>query len=311
MSIRHILDTSDLSVQELKDVLALAQVPVAQLGAPLNGHCAALIFEKPSNRTRHSMEVAVVQLGGHPVYTRGEEVGIDVRETAEDIAQVMAGYHAFLGARVFKHDVVQRMASVSSVPVVNMLSDVAHPLQALADVLTMQQQHGDLQGKKIAWVGDFNNVANSLAQACVMLGAEFVVSTPTQYRPTESELATINALGKGSAQYVAAPAEAVSGAIAVHTDVWISMGEESVAAEKAAAFSGFMVTQDLMTKAQQGACFYHCLPAHRGSEVEAAVIDGANSRVIEQAHNRLHSARGLLAWIFQQQGAVVKESAQS
>ena len=170
MSIRHILDTSDLSVQELKDVLALAQVPVAQLGAPLNGHCAALIFEKPSNRTRHSMEVAVVQLGGHPVYTRGEEVGIDVRETAEDIAQVMAGYHAFLGARVFKHDVVQRMASVSSVPVVNMLSDVAHPLQALADVLTMHQQHGDLQGKKIAWVGDFNNVANSLAQACVMLG---------------------------------------------------------------------------------------------------------------------------------------------
>jgi ornithine carbamoyltransferase len=257
------------------------------------------------------MEVAVVQLGGHPVYTRGEEVGIDVRETAEDIAQVMAGYHAFLGARVFKHDVVQRMASVSSVPVVNMLSDVAHPLQALADVLTMQQQHGELQGKRIAWVGDFNNVANSLAQACVMLGAEFVVSTPPQYRPTESELATINALGKGSAQYVAAPTEAVNGATAVHTDVWISMGEESVAAEKAAAFSGFMVTQDLMTKAQQGACFYHCLPAHRGSEVEAAVIDGPNSRVIEQAHNRLHSARGLLAWIFQQQGAVVKESAQS
>jgi len=130
MSVRHILDISDLAVHELHDVLALAQVPVAQLGAPLSGHCAALIFEKPSNRTRHSMEVAVVQLGGHPVYTRGEEVGIDVRETAEDVAQVMAGYHAFLGARVFQHDVVQRMAAVSSVPVVNMLSDIAHPLQA-------------------------------------------------------------------------------------------------------------------------------------------------------------------------------------
>ena len=309
MSVRHVLDISDLAVNELNDVLALAQVPVAQLGAPLSGHCAALIFEKPSNRTRHSMEVAVVQLGGHPVYTRGEEVGIDVRETAEDVAQVMAGYHAFLGARVFRHDVVQRMAAVSSVPVVNMLSDVAHPLQALADVLTMQQQHGNLQGKRISWVGDFNNVAKSLAQACVMLGAEFVVSTPPQYRPTDSELAAINSLGEGSVQYVAAPAEAVKGSVAVHTDVWISMGEESMAAQKAAAFAGFMVTQHLMANAQQGACFYHCLPAHRGSEVEAGVIDGPNSRVFEQAHNRLHSARGLLAWIFQQQSAAVKERA--
>ncbi len=309
MSIRHVLDISDLAVNELHDVLALAQVPVAQLGAPLSGHCAALIFEKPSNRTRHSMEVAVVQLGGHPVYTRGEEVGIDVRETAEDVAQVMAGYHAFLGARVFRHDVIQRMAAVSSVPVVNMLSDVAHPLQALADVLTMQQQHGNLQGKRISWVGDFNNVAKSLAQACVMLGAEFVVSTPPQYRPIDSELAAINSLGEGSVQYVAAPAEAVKGSVAVHTDVWISMGEESVAAQKAAAFAGFMVTQHLMANAQQGACFYHCLPAHRGSEVEAGVIDGPNSRVFEQAHNRLHSARGLLAWIFQQQSPAVKERA--
>lgn len=311
MSIRHLLDTSDLSVQELKDVLALAQMPVAQLGAPLNGHCAALIFEKPSNRTRHSMEVAVVQLGGHPVYTRGEEVGIDVRETAEDIAQVMAGYHAFLGARVFKHDVVQRMASVSPVPVINMLSDKAHPLQALADALTMQQQHGNLQGKKIAWVGDFNNVARSLAQICVMLGAEFVVSTPAQYRPTESELAAINALGNGNAQYVVAPTEAVDGAIAVHTDVWISMGEESQSAAKVAALSDYMVTQQLMGKAHQDACFYHCLPAHRGVEVEANVIDGIRSRVVAQAHNRLHSARGLLAWIFQQQSPAVKERASS
>ncbi len=309
MSVRHVLDISDLAVNELNDVLALAQVPVAQLGAPLSGHCAALIFEKPSNRTRHSMEVAVVQLGGHPVYTRGEEVGIDVRETAEDVAQVMSGYHAFLGARVFRHDVVQRMAAVSSVPVVNMLSGAAHPLQALADVLTMQQQHGNLLGKRISWVGDFNNVAKSLAQACVMLGAEFVVSTPPQYRPTDSELAAINSLGEGSVQYVAVPAEAVKGSVAVHTDVWISMGEESVAAQKAAAFVGFMVTQHLMANAQQDACFYHCLPAHRGSEVEAGVIDGPNSRVFEQAHNRLHSARGLLAWIFQQQSAAVKERA--
>ena len=147
MTARHILNISDLSVVELREVLALAQTPVSQLGSPYAGHALALIFEKPSNRTRQSMEVATVQLGGHPIYTRGEEVGIDSRETAEDVARVMAGYHAVLAARVFKHEVVQRMAEVCDVPVLNMLSDYSHPLQALADALTMEQLLGDLRVK--------------------------------------------------------------------------------------------------------------------------------------------------------------------
>ncbi len=158
----------------------------------------ALIFEKPSNRTRHSMEMAVVQLGGHPVYTRGDEVGLDVRESVEDVTRVMAGYHAMLAARVFEHDVVVRMAAISPVPVVNMLSDWSHPLQALADVLTMQQVHGDLDGRTIAYVGDWNNVSRSLAEACVLLGAHVSLGCPVGYDASaDDELERIDSLGTG------------------------------------------------------------------------------------------------------------------
>ncbi|MFM8390855.1 MAG: ornithine carbamoyltransferase, partial [Actinomycetota bacterium] len=239
----------------------------------------------------------VMQLGGHPVYTRGEEVGIDVRETAEAIAAVMAGYHGVLAARVFKHDVVVRMAQVSTVPVVNMLSDHSHPLQALADALTMQQTIGDLAGRSVAWSGDWNNVARSLAEICVLLGARFSVATPADYAPSASEVARINALGSGEFVAGTDPVAAVAGADAVHTDVWVSMGQEAETAEKEKAFGRYKVTTSLMAHAAPQAQFFHCLPAHRGYEVDADVIDGPASRVIPQAHNRLHSARGALAFI--------------
>ena len=297
MSPRHFLDISELSADEVRLILDLAQRPIASLGRPLEGLGAALIFEKPSNRTRHSMEMAVAQLGGHPVYTRGEEVGIDVRETAEDIAAVMAGYHGMIAARVFRHDVVVRMAKVSPVPVVNMLSDHSHPLQALADALTMQQTIGALSGRTVAWSGDWNNVARSLAEVCVLLGARFTVATPADYAPSSVEVARINALGSG--EFVAGndPVVAVTGADAVHTDVWVSMGQEAETAAKEKAFAEYKVTSALMSKASPNAQFFHCLPAHRGYEVDAEVIDGAASRVVPQAHNRLHSARGALAFL--------------
>ncbi len=297
MSPRHFLDISALSVDEVRLILDLAQRPIASLGRPLEGLGAALIFEKPSNRTRHSMEMAVAQLGGHPVYTRGEEVGIDVRETAEDIAAVMAGYHGVLAARVFRHDVVVRMAKVSPVPVVNMLSDHSHPLQALADALTMQQTIGNLAGRSVAWSGDWNNVARSLAEVCVLLGARFSVATPGDYAPASSEVARINALGAGDFVAGTDPVAAVAGADAVHTDVWVSMGQEAETAAKEKAFADYKVTNTLMAKASPNALFFHCLPAHRGYEVDADVIDGASSRVVQQAHNRLHSARGALAFL--------------
>jgi ornithine carbamoyltransferase len=292
---RHFLDIPDLSADELALVLDLSQRQ--QLPRPLEGQGVALVFEKPSNRTRQSMEMAVVQLGGHPVYTRGEEVGFDVREPVEDIARVMAGYHGMLCARVFRHEVVVRMAVVSSVPVVNMLSDHSHPLQALADVLTMQQVHGPLAGRTVAYVGDFNNVARSLTEACVMLGAQVSLGCPVGYGADDAELERMQSLGAGTVRQSHRPADAVAGASEVHTDSWTSMGQESEKAERVKIFEGYTVTPALMAQATAGAGFYHCLPAYRGLEVAADVIDGPQSHVIAQAHNRMHAARGALAFL--------------
>ncbi len=292
---RNLLDIVDLDTDELSLVLDLAQRPT--LPRVLEGQGAALVFEKPSNRTRHSMEMAVVQLGGHPVYTRGEEVGLDVRESVEDVTRVMAGYHGLLAARVFAHDTVARMAACSSVPVVNMLSDHSHPLQGLADVLTMRQVHGPLDGRTVAYVGDWNNVSRSLAEACVMLGAHVSLGCPVGYHASDSELERISSLGSGSIRQSHRGTDAVSGAIAVHTDTWTSMGQEAEKAERVKVFEGFGVDEALMAHAADGAGFYHCLPAYRGYEVAAEVIDGPQSHVIHQAHNRLHAARGVLAFL--------------
>jgi ornithine carbamoyltransferase len=292
---RHLLTITDLSAADLATVLDLATR--TDLPKVLAGQGVALIFEKPSNRTRQSMEVAVVQLGGHPVYTRGDEVGFDVREPVEDITRVMAGYHGMLAARVFDHHVVERMAAVSNVPIVNMLSDLAHPLQGLADVLTMQQVHGDLDGRTVAYVGDYNNVARSLAEATILLGGEISLGCPVGFAADETELERLGGLGGGSVRQTHRAIDAVRGAVAVHTDTWTSMGQESEKEARKQAFEGFTVDDELMAAAQQGAGFYHCLPAYRGFEVAASVIDGPYSHVIAQAHNRLHAARGALAFL--------------
>jgi len=241
--------------------------------------------------------MAVVQLGGHPVYTRGEEVGMDVRESVEDITNVMSGYHAMLCARVFDHSVLHRMAAVSSVPVVNMLSDFAHPLQAVADVLTMQQSLGDLDGKTVTYVGDFNNVARSLCEASAMLGMHIRLGWPEGYDAKDNELLGLTELGAASVEQYRDIAIAVTGAHAVHTDTWTSMGQESESAEREAIFAGFEVTNEIMSLADSKAIFMHCLPAHRGQEVSPSVIDGPQSKIYQQAHNRMHAARGVLAFL--------------
>lgn len=297
MTLRHFINSTDLSADDLRKVLQLSTISIEDLGRPLAGLGAALIFEKPSNRTRHSMEMAVVQLGGHPVYTRGEEVGLDVRETVEDITKVMGGYHAILAARVFDHNIVRRMANISSVPVVNMLSDRQHPLQGLADVLTMQQQLGDLVGKTVCYVGDYNNVARSLAQTSALLGMHVRLGCPNGYQAEDGELQALQKLGAASVAQFDNTRDAVEGSHAVHTDVWTSMGQESETNKREKAFASFQVTESVMKDAAVGAIFMHCLPAHRGMEVSAEVIDGSRSKVIEQAHNRMHAARGLLAFL--------------
>jgi len=292
---RHFLSTTDLSAAEQSRVIELSRMPITSLAEPLRGRGVALIFEKPSNRTRHSMEMAVVQLGGHPIFTRGEEVGFDDRETVEDVTRIMAGYHHVIAARVFAHSVLQRMARVSSVPIINMLSEQSHPLQAIADVLTMRQEIGSLHQKTVAWIGDYNNVARSLVEACALEGMHIRLGCPNGYGADNDELNRISKLGAVSVEQHSSAQIAAIGAHAVHTDVFVSMGQESETAKRMIDFANFRVDTSVMAVADKNAIFMHCLPAHREIEVTAEVIDGSQSRVVSQAHNRMHAARGVLA----------------
>lgn len=296
MSVRHLVDIASLGPDNLRRILELSTSKKPFKTRPLAGEGVALIFEKPSNRTRHSMEMAVVQLGGHPVYTRGDEIGLDVRETVEDVTRILAGYHGVVAARVFSHAFIERMVAVSAVPVVNMLSDRAHPLQALADVITMEENVGPVAGLTVAWLGDYNNVARSLAEAVCMLGGTFSLGSPEGYNADDSEWARLMALG-GSVRQTTDPMKAVEGAHVVHTDTWTSMGQEAEESARLEAFSRYSVTSSIMANAAPDARFMHCMPAYRGEEVSAEVFDGAASLAIRQGHHRLTGARGALAWV--------------
>jgi len=293
----NVLTIEALGANGLTHVIDLARRDPQALGSPLKGCGVALIFEKPSNRTRQSMEMAVVQLGGHPIYTRGEEIGFDVRESVEDVARVMAGYHAVLCARVFDHHVLERMEASVATPIVNLLSDTHHPLQAVADVLTMSDEFGELAGRTISWVGDYTNVARSLLQACALLGMHVRLGCPYGFDASDEELSSLLNLGAASVEQYRDVVLAVEGADAIHTDTWVSMGQESEMEARKEIFSGFQVNANTMAHASRHAIFMHCLPAHRGWEVSDDVIDGPQSRVISQAHHRLSSARGVLAHV--------------
>jgi ornithine carbamoyltransferase len=295
---RHVLEIDDLTSAEIVRVLDLA----ADESRPqvLAGKTVGLYFEKPSLRTRHSSETAVVQLGGHPVTFRRDEIGSGSREPIGDIGRVLSGYHAALGARVFDHHVLEQLAAASSIPVINLLSDTGHPCQSLADLLTMRQEWGSLEGRTLAWIGDFNNVARSLALGAAMSGMRLRVASPPGYGPSEADVDRLLAAGLEGPPFVTAqPLEAAKSADAVHTDVWASMGQEEEAAARHRAFEGFQVDATVMAAAPEHAVFMHCLPAHRGEEVAAAVVDGTQSRVFPQAHNRLHAFRGLLRFLLE------------
>ncbi|MDH3707593.1 MAG: ornithine carbamoyltransferase [Acidimicrobiia bacterium] len=294
---RHLLEIDDLSAGEIDEIMKRAAQP--QLPKVLDGLGVALVFEKPSARTRNSMELAVVQLGGHPVYIQGNEVGLDTRETVEDVTHTLGCYHAVLAARVFEHDMVERMAAVGRLPVVNLLSDAAHPMQGLADLLTLRDEFGDLAGRSIAYIGDANNVARSLALACGAAGMAVRLACPPGYGFGEVDSDRLRAAGVEVVE-TDRPLEAAADCDAVYTDVWTSMGQEDESDDRRRAFEGFTVDQTVMEAAADHAVFLHCLPAHRGEEVAAEVIDGDRSRVWPQAENRMHSARGLLSWLVEQ-----------
>jgi ornithine carbamoyltransferase len=275
--VKHLLSIRDLTAADLAAILALSEQPAERVLADKG---VALYFEKPSARTRNSMEMATVQLGGHPVYLQPSELGIGSRESVEDVTNTLACYHAVIAARVFDHALLEQMAAVNAAPVLNMLSGTDHPLQALADLLTIKQLVGHLGGVKIAFVGEGNNVSRSLAEACALAGAEFTLASPDGYGFDGS---STNAIA------------AVAGADIVYTDVWVSMGGED-SAERRAAFEPYRVDEELMALAPD-AWFMHCLPARRGEEVTAGVIDGPRSAIWRQAENRMHSARGAMLWM--------------
>ena len=282
---KHLLAIRDLTRDDLTDILALSEASAEQ---PLAGKGVALYFEKPSARTRNSMEMAVAQLGGHPVYLQKDELGIGPRETVEDVTRTLACFHAIAAARVKDHALLDQMTAVNALPILNMLSDTDHPLQALADLLTVKQLLGQIEGSRIAFVGDANNnVARSLAECCSLLGAELTTASPEGF-----ELRNAPA----GVRQVTDPVEAVTGADIVYTDVWVSMGQEDEADARRAACSPYQVNAALMVQAPD-AFFLHCLPARRGEEVTADVIDGPRSAIWRQAENRMHSARGALQWL--------------
>ena len=293
---RHLLEIDDLTGDEISAVLHLA----GHTNPPriLDGRGVALVFEKPSLRTRNSTEMAVVQLGGHPISLQANEVGLGARETPEDVARTLDRYHAVICARVFEHEKLERMAVVSSVPIVNLLSDQSHPLQSLADLLTIKHRFGDLAGLTVAYIGDANNVSRSLALACALTGMSFRFGCPPGYGPSDVELDRLRGLGAQVSVHDRAT-DAADGADVVYTDVWASMGKEDEADARRRAFEGFTIDGAVMEAAKSTGIFLHCLPAHRGEEVSADVLESNRSLVWQQAENRMHTARAALMFLIE------------
>ena len=303
MTTRHLLTINDLDAAALHALLADARAakadPTALYGA-LAGRTVLLHFTKASTRTRISIETAVVRLGGHPIFTRGDELQLGRGEPIADTANVVSRICDAIVIRTFAQADVEELARHATIPVVNALTDEHHPLQALADLMTIEEHLGALQGKTIAWIGDCNNVFHSLAQAAALAGMHVRIATPEGYEANPEIVgaaATVASAHGGSFSELRDPAEAVAGADVVVTDVFVSMGEEAQADEKFAAFDGYQVDAALMAQAAPTAIFMHCLPAHRGEEVSADVIDGPQSVVWDEAENRLHTSVAALRYL--------------
>ena len=263
----------------------------------LSRHILGMIFEKQSTRTRVSLETAIEQLGGHAIYLNPNDMQVGRGETVADTARVLSGFVDFISYRAYSSENVAELAKNASVPVINALDNKEHPVQIVADFMTMKEKFGKLKGLKLAYVGDGNNMANSLIAGASILGVDVSVGAPQGHKPDSSIVQKAKDLTKKTGSRVEIlddPMEAAENADAVYTDVWVSMGEEAEKKEKERQFSGFQVNDSLMSKAKKSAIFMHCLPAHRGLEVSASVIDGPRSIVFQQAENRLHTAKAIL-----------------
>lgn len=314
----HLLSLDDVTAADMQDMftqarlLKLGRASGAPPAQPLAGHTIALLFEKPSLRTRVSFEVAARELGASSLYLSWQEVGLGKREAARDVARVLSSYVHAIVMRTFSQALVEEMARWSSVPVINGLTDIHHPCQGLTDVFTIEEQLGGAQGKTLAYIGDGNNCALSLAQAAAKAGMRVRIATPAGYTPNPAALASAQrdaAQTGGDIALLCDPFEAAAGADAIYTDVWASMGQEDEAEARKLIFAGYQVNSALLAVAAQHAIVLHPLPAHRGEEITDDVLDSAHSRVFAQAENRLHVQKAILRMAMIGHGAERRETA--
>ncbi|HEY8489920.1 MAG TPA: ornithine carbamoyltransferase [Dehalococcoidia bacterium] len=298
---KDLLSINDLTPDELGRILDLAlRLKRGGHGPLLAGRTLALLFEKPSLRTRVSFDVAMQQLGGHSVYLSQGEVGLGMREPIADVARVLSRYVDAIAIRTFADETLHELAAYADVPVINALSDGEHPCQALADLLTIRERFGRLAGVRVAYVGDGNNVASSLALAAAMAGAHVVLASPPGFQlpaPVAERAAAYARASGGSVTLTTEPAEAAQGAQVVYTDVWTSMGQEAQQALRREAFAGYQVNPALLARAAPEAIVMHDLPAHRGEEIVDEVIESPQSVVFDQAENRLHAQKAVLVML--------------
>lgn len=295
----------DLSPEEVRLVLDTAvdlkrRSKAGDRPPLLAGRVLAMIFEKPSLRTRVTFETGMWELGGYAIYLAPQDVQLGTRETVPDVARNLERWVQGIMARTFAHRTVQLLAEHARVPVVNGLSDLEHPCQTLGDLLTLRERFGHLDGLRVAWVGDGNNVCHSLLLGAAKVGMHVAVATPPRYAPDPAIVARAREIASTSGSHIDAgadPAAAARGADAIYTDVWVSMGQEGERAAKLAAFGGFQVNTTLVARAAPHAVVLHCLPAHRGEEISSDVLDGSHSIVLDQAENRLHAQKALLSLI--------------
>jgi len=296
---KDVLSISDLNSEEIHILLSDAiDMKNDKWLSILDRKVLALVFEKPSLRTRVSFELAMKQLGGHTIYPSPAEVGLGKRESARDVASVLSRFVDVIAARTFSHQTVVDLAKYSDIPVINALDDLEHPCQALADLLTIYEKKGDLTGLKVAYIGDGNNVANSLILACAMMGINFSIASPEDYTLPADILHTAKEYAAGSESEIYCtdkPLEAARSADVVYTDVWTSMGQEEESEKRRRVFAEYKITEEILNEAKEDVIFMHPLPAHHGEEVTDEVLYSPNSVVFDQAENRLYAQKALLA----------------
>jgi len=298
---QHLVTLADLSQDELRSIIHISREMKLRFRRGdrkpvLQGHVMALLFEKPSLRTRISFESLITHMGGRSIHL-GDDVGWGHREPIQDFIPILSSYVDIIVARTKTHETVEQIVQHSSCTVINGLTDWCHPCQAVADLLTAFEHFGSFDFVKVAYVGDANNVSRSLAIACAKLDLDFCIGCPTEYQFPQEYIDDLNQSSKATICQTDDPMNAVQGATVVYTDVWASMGQESEHAKRLTDFMPFQVNEKLMSAAHRDAIFLHCLPAKRGEEVSSEVIDGRQSRILQQAENRLHAQKGIVYWL--------------